>query len=82
MSEKEKIYQITPEFKEIIINFLLNPFDGTIEIIKLLQNKDSFTEEEINQVVTLLGKFPAYNVYTIISQFKDHLKIEDIESEK
>lgn len=82
MSEKEKVYKITDEFRELIVNFLLDPFDGTIETIKLLQDRDSFTEDEINQVVTLLGRFPAYNVYTIISKFKEHLKIEEVEPEK
>lgn len=82
MSEKEKVYKITDEFRELIVNFLLDPFDGTIETIKLLQDRDSFTENEINQVVTLLGRFPAYNVYTIISKFKEHLKIEEVEPEK
>lgn len=82
MPEKEKVYKITDEFRELIVNFLLDPFDGTIETIKLLQDRDSFTEDEINQVVTLLGRFPAYNVYTIISKFKEHLKIEEVEPEK
>lgn len=81
MSEKEKVYQLSPEFRKSIVEFLLNPFDSTIEVIKLLEEKETFSETEINKVVSLLGKFPAYSVFPIIDQFKGNLKVEEIGGE-
>jgi hypothetical protein len=81
MSDQVKLYHVSEELKVMILDFLMNPFDSTIETIKLLENKSSLTEEEINKVVNLLGKFPAYSVYPIIEQFKGNLKIEEIEQQ-
>jgi hypothetical protein len=79
MSEKEKIFKITNELRQSIIDYLENPFDNTKETLDLLKNKDSLTIDEINQIISLLGKFPAYSVYPIINEFKGNLKIEEIE---
>lgn len=79
MPEIKKIYTITEDLKKIIADFLENPFDNSKESIELVKSKDSFTEEEINQIINLLGKFPAYLVYPIIDSFKGNLKIEEIE---
>lgn len=75
----KKIYTITDDLKKIIADFLENPFDNSKESVELVKSKDSFTEEEINQIINLLGKFPAYLVYPIIDSFKGNLKIEEIE---
>lgn len=79
MPEIKKIYTITDDLKKIIADFLENPFDNSKEAIELVKSKDSFTEGEINQIINLLGKFPAYLVYPIIDSFKGNLKIEEIE---
>jgi len=79
MSETKKLYTITEDLRKIISDFLESPFDNTRELIELLKSKESFTEDEINQIVNLLGKFPAYLVYPIIDSFKGNLKIEEID---
>lgn len=79
MSEIKKVYSVTPDLRKIIADFLENPFDNTKESIELIKNQESFTEEEINQIINLLGRFPAYLVYPIIDSFKGNLKIEEIE---
>lgn len=78
MSGNRKIYTIEENLKNSIVEFLRNPFDNYQNLIELIQSKESFTEEEINQVVNLLGKFPAYSVYPLIDRFKGNLKIEEI----
>jgi hypothetical protein len=79
MSEIKKIYTVTDDLRKIIGDFLESPFDNIKESIELVRSKDTFTEEEINQIINLLGKFPAYLVYPIIDSFKGNLKIEEVE---
>jgi hypothetical protein len=79
MSEIKKIYTVTDDLRKIIADFLESPFDNIKESIELVRGKDTFTEEEINQIINLLGKFPAYLVYPIIDSFKGNLKIEEVE---
>jgi hypothetical protein len=79
MSEIKKIYTVTDDLRKIIADFLESPFDNIKESIELVRGKDNFTEEEINQIINLLGKFPAYLVYPIIDSFKGNLKIEEVE---
>jgi len=81
MSEKDKIFKITNELRQSIIDYLENPFDSTKETLDLLKNKDSLTIDEINQIISLLGKFPAYSVYPIINEFRGNLKIEEVEKQ-
>jgi hypothetical protein len=77
MSEAKKIYTLSEELRNKIVDFLENPFDNTKESVEVLKTKNSFTEEEINKIVALLGKFPAYSVYPIIDLFKVNLKVEE-----
>ena len=77
MSEAKKIYTLSAELRNKIVDFLENPFDNTKESVEVLKTKNSFTEEEINKIVALLGKFPAYSVYPIIDLFKVNLKVEE-----
>jgi hypothetical protein len=77
MSEAKKIYTLSEELRNKIVDFLENPFDNTKESVEVLKTKNSFTEEEINKIVALLGKFPAYSVYPIIDLFKLNLKVEE-----
>ena len=79
MPETKKIYTVTEDLRKIISDFLESPFDNTKDSIEMIRSKKSFTEEEINQIINLLGKFPAYLVYPIIDSFKGNLKIEEIE---
>jgi hypothetical protein len=79
MPEIKKIYTVTDDLRKIIGDFLESPFDNIKESIELVRSKDTFTEEEINQIINLLGKFPAYLVYPIIDSFKGNLKIEEVE---
>jgi hypothetical protein len=77
MSEAKKIYTLSEDLRNKIVDFLENPFDNTKESVEVLKTKNSFTEEEINKIVALLGKFPAYSVYPIIDLFKVNLKVEE-----
>jgi hypothetical protein len=81
MSESKKSYIVSKDLVNKIVDFLENPFDNTKESIEILKSKDSFTEEEINKIIALLGKFPAYSVYPIIDLFKGNLKVEEIEQQ-
>jgi hypothetical protein len=82
MSEVKKIYTLSEELRNKIVDFLENPFDNTKESVEVLKTKNSFTEEEINKIVALLGKFPAYTVYPIIDLFKVNLKVEEINEQQ
>jgi len=79
MSENKKTYIVSRDLINRIIDFLENPFDNAKESIEILKSKDSFTEDEINKIIALLGKFPAYSVYPIIDSFKGNLKVEEID---
>lgn len=67
MSET-KIYNIPRDLSDKIGEFLENPFEGMAEAKNLLKEKEQFTEEEINKIVSLMGKFPAYSVYQILGE--------------
>lgn len=82
MSENKKTYIVSKDLIDKIVDFLENPFDNTKESIEILKSKDSFTEDEINKIVALLGKFPAYSVYPIIDLFKGNLKVEEIDQQQ
>ena len=81
MSEDKKTYIVSKDLINTIVNFLENPFDNVKESIEILKSKDSFTEDEINKIIALLGKFPAYSVYPIIDLFKGNLKVEEIDQQ-
>ncbi len=81
MSVTEKKYIMEENLRESLADFLKNPFDNYQELIGLIESKSSFTESEINKIVSLLGKFPAYSVYPLIDQFKGNLKVEEIGGE-
>lgn len=78
MSDTEKKYLMEAVLKNSILDFLNNPFDNYQNLMELLKSKDSFTEKEINEIISLLGKFPAYSVYPLIDLFKGNLKVEEI----
>ena len=73
----QKNYKISPELAKEILDFLENPFEGTSEARGLLQNNDIFTADEVNKIVAIIGKFPAYSVYKILGQLST--KVEQIE---
>ena len=81
MPDNKKSYIVSKDLIDKIVDFLENPFDNTKESIEMLKSKDYFTEDEINKIITLLGKFPAYSVYPIIDLFKGNLKVEEIEQQ-
>jgi hypothetical protein len=70
MSET-KIYNIPRDLSDKIREFLENPFEGIGEAKSLLKEKEQFTEDEINKIVALIGKFPAYSVYQILGQISE-----------
>lgn len=82
MSDNPKAYVVSKDLTDKILEFLENPFDTTKECAEILRTKNSFTEEEINKIIALLGKFPAYLVYPIIDSFKGNLKVEEIEQQQ
>lgn len=73
----QKSYKISPELAKEILDFLENPFEGTLEAKGLLTNNDIFTADEVNKIVAIIGKFPAFAVYKILGQLSS--KVEEVE---
>ena len=46
MSESQKLYRLNDEFKKSIVDYLMNPFDSSIGVLKLLEEKETFSERK------------------------------------
>jgi hypothetical protein len=66
-----KNYEITKELRETVLGFL-NGYAGYKECLELLENEEKieFTEEEINQILNLLGVFRLMETFHIVERFK------------
>lgn len=66
-----KNYEMTKELRETVLLFL-NSYGGYKECLEILENeeKNEFTEEEINQILNLLGVFRLMETFHIVERFK------------
>jgi hypothetical protein len=64
-------YEITKELRATLVEFL-NAYGGYKECLENLENegKTEFTEEEINQMLNLLGIFRLMDTFHIVERFK------------
>lgn len=66
-----KNYEITKELKATLSEFL-NGYGGYRECLNLIEDegKTEFNEEEINQILNLLGAFRLMDTFHIVERFK------------
>jgi hypothetical protein len=66
-----KNYEITKELRSTLVEFL-NAYGGYRECLEILENegKENFTEDEVNQVLNLLGIFRLMDTFHIVERFK------------
>ena len=66
-----KNYEITKELRATLSEFL-NSYCGYRECLNLIENeeKSEFNEEEVNQILNLLGAFRLMDTFHIVERFK------------
>jgi len=66
-----KNYEITKELRSTLVEFL-NAYGGYKECLENLENeeKTNFTEDEVNQLLNLLGVFRLMDTFHIVERFK------------
>ena len=66
-----KHYEITKELRQASLDFL-NEFGNYQKCLEILsdEGKSEFTEEEVNQLLNLLGSFRLRDVYNVVERFK------------
>ena len=66
-----KNYEITKELRSTLVEFL-NAYGGYRECLEILENegKENFTEDEVNQLLNLLGIFRLMDTFHIVERFK------------
>jgi hypothetical protein len=66
-----KNYEVTKELRSTLVEFL-NAYGGYKECLEILENeeKTNFTEDEVNQVLNLLGVFRLMDTFHIVERFK------------
>ena len=66
-----KSYEITKELRSTLVEFL-NAYGGYKECLEILENegKSDFTEDEVNQLLNLLGIFRLMDTFHIVERFK------------
>jgi len=72
----ENKYELTKDFKSEIVRFLSNYLNYE-EILKKLRDEEKveFTENEINEILNLLGSFRLSDVFYIMERFKTDVTI-------
>jgi len=67
----EKKYEITKELREEAVKFLNSyaNYEKCLENLKNLEKKE-FTEEEVNEILNLLGSFRLRDVFQVVERFK------------
>lgn len=67
----ENQYEITKELREESVKFL-NAYANYEKCLENLENleKNEFTEEEINDILNLLGSFRLKDVFHLVERFK------------
>lgn len=78
-------YEITKELRSASVDFL-NTYANYGKCLELLKSeeKNSFTEEEVNEILNLLGIFRLRDVFHLVERFKvevTQLKSEQVESQ-
>jgi hypothetical protein len=76
-------YEITKELREASVEFL-NTYANYGKCLESLKNgeKNSFTEDEVNEILNLLGNFRLRDVFHIVERFKvevTQLKSEEVD---
>jgi hypothetical protein len=66
-----KNYEITKELRQASLEFL-KEFGNYQKCLEILSNeeKSEFTEEEVNELLNLLGSFRLRDVFNIVERFK------------
>ena len=66
-----KNYEITKELRSTLVEFL-NAYGGYRECLEILENegKENFIEDEVNQLLNLLGIFRLMDTFHIVERFK------------
>jgi len=66
-----KNYEITKELRSTLVEFL-NGYAGYRECLNFLENEEKleFTEDEVNQILNLLGVFRLMDTFSIVERFK------------
>jgi len=78
-------YEITKDLRSASVDFLTT-YANYGKCLELLKNeeKNSFTEEEVNEILNLLGIFRLRDVFHLVERFKvevTQLKSEQVESQ-
>jgi hypothetical protein len=76
---RKSIYTVNQDLNQIIIKFLEDSMAPLLEAIDLLKSKEKLDFKEINKIVSVLGKFPANEVWPILDRFSSSLKVEEVE---
>jgi hypothetical protein len=76
-------YEITKELREASVEFL-NSYANYGKCLDFLKNeeKTSYTEDEVNEILNLLGSFRLRDVFHIVERFKvevTQLKSDQVE---
>lgn len=73
-------YEITKELRATLVEFL-NGYASYKECLENLENleKNDFSEEEINQILNLLGTFRLMDSFHIVERFK--IEVTQLKSE-
>jgi|688.fasta_scaffold1197616_1 hypothetical protein len=71
----QKVFQVTPEFKERLTEILQAKKFGAVFPYMNLVNREGFvyTEEELNSLVALLSEFPYGEVAEFFSSIKQNV---------
>jgi len=70
-------YIISKETRDKINDFLL-PFAETIKILE----KEEIEEDETNQILAVLGRYPAFEVYELLDLIRSTVTIKESEDGK
>ena len=78
-------YEITKDLRSASVDFLTTyaNYGKCLELLKS-EEKNSFTEEEVNEILNLLGIFRLRDVFHLVERFKvevTQLKSEQVESQ-
>lgn len=73
----ENKYEITKELRETVVGFFTD-YGKCLEQLKD-EGKSEFTEEEVNEILNLLGSFRLRDVFHIVERFK--IEVSRLKSE-
>lgn len=81
MEQTQKIFQVTPEFKEQVTEILQGKKFGAVYPYMNLINREgfNFSEQELNSLVALLSEFPYGDVAEFFGSIKSN--VTELENE-